>query len=302
MKQQKKRYNKLERRLMFIGLLFLFPATVLVIFTTLIPIVWNCVLSMCEWNGNSTMKWIGFDNYKKFFSDRAVLKTVWNSMVIAAASTAVSMGLGIILALMIYKMGWREGSVFRFIFYSPSMMPMTVAGLLFVFVLSPDDGLLNNLLALMGLKSLQHAWLSEPRLVLATLAVVSGFKGSGTIMMMVYTAILGIPMSLFESAKLDGANYFKQVKMIIMPLIKPTICMVFSMEVMWSFKTYDMVWTMTQGGPGSMSKTVPIAMIQNAFTYNKFGYASAIGLMFTILVLICITVVRRAMRSEFYEY
>ena len=90
--------------------------------------------------------------------------------------------------------------------------------------------------------------------------------------------------------------------MIILPLIKPTICMVFSMEVMWSFKTYDIVWTMTQGGPGSLSKTAPISMIQQAFTYNKFGYASAIGLVFSVIVLICIGVVRRMLRSETYEY
>jgi len=298
----KKKYSRLDRHLMGIGIVFLLPAAILIIFTTLVPIVWNGVLSLCEWNGNGPMEFIGLKNYIKVFTDKPTMKTIGNSMVVAAGSTAVSMLLGIMLALMIYKMGKREGSIFRFIFYSPSMMPMTVAGLLFVFVLSPDDGLLNNLFAVVGLKSLQHAWLSEPGLVLATLAVVSGFKGSGTIMMMVYTGILGIPESLFESAKLDGANYWKEVKLIILPLIKPTICMVFSMEVMWSFKTYDMVWTMTQGGPGSMSKTAPITMIQNAFTYNKFGYASAIGLVFTVIVLVCITLVRRAMKSEIYEY
>ena len=298
----KKMHSRLDRHLMGTGILFLLPAAILITFTTLVPIVWNGVLSLCEWNGNGPMEFIGLKNYVKVFTDKATMKTIGNSLVIAAGSTAVSMLLGILLALMIYKMGKREGSIFRFIFYSPSMIPMTVAGLLFVFVLSPDDGLLNNLFVVMGLGSMQHAWLSEPGLVLITLAIVSGFMGSGTIMMMVYTAILGIPESLFESAKLDGANYWKEVKLIILPLIKPTICMVFSMEVMWSFKTYDMVWTMTQGGPGSMSKTAPITMIQNAFTYNKFGYASAIGLVFTVIVLVCITLVRRAMKSEIYEY
>ncbi len=301
-KNIKKRYSKLDRRLMGMGFLFLLPAAVLITFTTLVPIVWNCVLSFSQWNGNGRMKFVGLSNYMRVFTEKSTMKAIGNSMVIAAGSTAVSMILGIVLALMIYKTGKREGSVYRFIFYSPSMMPMTVAGLLFVFVLSPDDGLLNNLFAALGLQSLQHAWLSEPGLVLAVLAVVSGFKGSGTIMMMIYTGILGIPESLFESARLDGADYWKEVKMIILPLIKPTICMVFSMEVMWSFKTYDMVWTMTQGGPGSLSKTAPIIMIQNAFTYNKFGYASAIGLVFTAIVLFCITIVRRAMKSEIYEY
>lgn len=296
------KHNKLNKRLMLLGIMFILPAAILIIFTSLIPIIWNMVLSLHKWNGNGSMTFIGLDNFRKVFSEKSTLKAISNSIIIAGGSTAVSMILGILLALMIFKMGKREGSIFRFIFYTPSMMPMTVAGLLFVFVLAPNDGLLNNFFALVGLESMQHAWLAEPGLVLGTLAVVSGFKGSGTIMMLVYTAILGIPDSLFESAKLDGANYFKEVKMIVLPLIRPTICMIFSMEVMWSFKTYDMVWTMTQGGPGSLSKTAPIVMIQNAFTYNNFGYASAIGLVFTVLVLFCIIAVRRVMRSEIYEY
>lgn len=301
-KKKGKKYGKLDRKLMGIGILFLLPAAVLIGFTTVIPIIWNIVLSLSNWNGNGALEFTGLDNYMKLFSDTATLKTIRNSMVVAVGSTVVSMVLGILLALMIYKMGKKEGSVFRFIFYNPSMMPMTVAGLLFVFVLAPDEGLLNNIFGAMGLTSLQHAWLAEPGLVLGTLAVVSGFKDSGTIMMLIYTGVLAIPEDLFESARLDGTNYWKEIRLIILPLIKPTICMVLSMNVMWSFKTYDMVWTMTQGGPGSMSKTAPITMIQQAFTYNKFGYASAIGLVFSALVLVCIALVRRALRSEAYEY
>ncbi|RZT02976.1 carbohydrate ABC transporter permease [Cuneatibacter caecimuris] len=301
-KPAKKKYGKLDKKLMFIGILFLMPATILVAFTTIIPVVWNIVLSLCKWNGNGPMEFVGLENFTKLFTDTPTLKTIGNSLFIAGVSTIFTMVLGILLALMIYKTGKKEGAFFRFVFYNPNIMPMTVAGLLFVFVLAPDEGLLNNIFAAMGLESLQHAWLAEPGLVLWTLAIVAGWKGSGCIMMLIYTGVLAIPDSLFESAKLDGANYFKEVRMIILPLIKPTICMVFSMEVMWSFKTYDIVWTMTQGGPGSLSKTAPISMIQQAFTYNKFGYASAIGLVFSVIVLICIGVVRRMLRSETYEY
>ena len=134
----KKMHSRLDRHLMGIGILFLLPAAILITFTTLVPIVWNGVLSLCEWNGNGPMEFIGLKNYVKVFTDKATMKTIGNSLVIAAGSTAVSMLLGILLALMIYKTGKREGSIFRFIFYSPSMIPMTVAGLLFVFVLMMD--------------------------------------------------------------------------------------------------------------------------------------------------------------------
>lgn len=294
--------NAMTRKLRFFGYLFILPATLMVLLTTIIPVGWNIVLSFCEWNGNSDLKFVGLANYVNVFTDYATVKTIGHSLAISVVAAAVAMILGISLALMIYKVNKKEGAFYRFVFYSPGMLPMTVVGLLFTFVLATDQGLVNNLLETVGLGAFTQPWLAKKGLVLVVIGVVQGWRSSGAIMMLTYTAILSLPESLFESAKLDGASYWQEIRRVILPLIKPSIKMVFSMMVMWAFKTYDIVATMTGGGPGDLSKTAPIRIIEQAFTYNKFGYASALSLVFAVLIIALILLVRKCLGGEAYEY
>lgn len=292
----------LNKKIVFTGCLFMLPAFLAIVFTIVIPLIWNVVLSFHDWNGNGPMKFMGLENYIEVFSARATRQAIEHSVFIGVVSTAVAMVLGILFSLCIYRLGRKSGAFCRFVFFSPSMMPMTVIGLLFVFILAQDKGLLNSALGAMGLESLQHGWLSESGTVLWCISIIQGWRFSGTIMMLCFTAMLAIPNTLFESAKLDGANYFDEIRMIILPLIKPTIKLSLSMMLLWSFKTYDMVWTMTKGGPGDLSMTAPIKMISTAFSFNKFGLASAIGIVLTIVVSICILFGRRITKGETYEY
>lgn len=294
--------SKLTKKITTVGIIFMIPAAVLILFSVLIPIVWNVVLSFCEWNGNSGLKYIGLSNYMEILSDAAMKKTIYNSLFIALVSTAEAMILGTVCALFVYRLGRREGAVYRFVFFAPSMLPMTVIGLLFTFILAPDKGLLNSFLQTIGLESLKHAWLSDPSTVLWSVATVQGWRFSGIIMILVYGGLISIPGSLFESAKLDGATYWMEVKTIILPLVKPTIQLALSMMLLWAFKTYDMVWALTKGGPGDLSKTAPIKMIEVAFSYNRFGSGAALGLILTAVVMVCIVLARKMMKGEAYEY
>ena len=106
----------------------------------------------------------------------------------------------------------------------------------------------------------------------------------------------------FGCSASDYRRERKEIRRVILPLIKPSIKMVFSMMVMWAFKTYDIVATMTGGGPGDLSKTAPIRIIEQAFTYNKFGYASALSLVFAVLIIALILLVRKCLGGEAYEY
>lgn len=286
-------------RLMGIG--FMMPAMIMILLTIIIPMIWNFVLSFNEWNGMNKLNFIGIDNYKKAITDSATRLAFTNSIFMALVSTAIAIVSGLILAIMIYRMGKIEGALFRFVFFTPSMIPLTIIGILFVFILSPDIGLLNNFLRLVGLGSFQHAWLSDPDLVVWVIAIVSGWRFSGVIMMLCYTGIIGIPTVLFEAAQIDGAGFVKQIRTIILPMIKPTIQLSIVMMLIWSFKTYDIVWAMTKGGPGKESLTVPIRMLQTTFTFNKFGYGAAIGVILTLVVAIFIIVAQKLTKGETYE-
>ena len=290
------------RKLQLIGGLFSLPALAMVMFATIIPVVWNIVLSFNEWNGVTDMQFTGFSNYKALFADAASMKAIGYSLVIALIATVVSMAFGIITSLLIYKVTRVEGAIYRFVFYSPVMLPLSVVGLLFTLVLATDEGLLNNMLAAIGLGNLQQAWLAQKGLVLVVIGIVQGWRSSGTVMMLVYTGLIGLPTDLFESSKLDGATYKQEIRYIILPLLRPTIQLALSMCVMSAFKTCDIVFAMTGGGPGDISKTAPLKIIEQAFMFNKYGLASANSVFYALIVVIILFILRKGIGGEKYEY
>lgn len=299
---EKQKLSKLDRKIATLGVIIMIPATLFLIFTLFVPICWNIVLSFCEWNGNGAITFVGLENYIDVFTDKSTLSSLYNSLFIAAVSTVVAMVLGVSSALLIYPLKGKESAFYRFVFFAPSMLPMTVIGLLFTFILSSSNGLLNLVLTAIGLGDLTHAWLSDPSTVLWTIGIIHGWRFSGMIMILVFGGLVGIPESLFESAKLEGTTYLTEIRYIIFPLAKSTIKLALSMMLVWSFKTYGIVWSLTKGGPGDLSTTAPILMIKEAFSLNNFGGGAAIGIVLSAMVMCCIVVGRRAMKGETYEY
>jgi raffinose/stachyose/melibiose transport system permease protein len=285
-----------------IGVLFMLPAVIMILLCIVIPLVWNVALSFMEWNGNSAARIAGFDNFLKIATDRKSYMALSNSLFVGIVSTITSMVLGIFLALCVYRLSNRESAFCRFIYFCPSMLPTTVIGLLFVFVLAPDEGIVNFALRSVGLSSLEKAWLANPKTVLWTISVVQGWKLSGTVLMLFYTGLIRIPPSLFEAGKLEGITYFQEIKTIILPLLRPTVALSLSMTLLSAFRTYDMVWSMTKGGPGDLSKTVPIRIIETGFIFSQFGLSAALGIVLTVLVSVCIVAGRVSLRGETYEY
>lgn len=286
----------------WIGILFLMPAVIFLLVFMIIPLVWNFGLSFCSWDGVAEAKFIGLENFKTLLTTKAVSASLKKSIFIALVSTVVAMGLGMIYALFLYRLRKKEQTVFRFIFFSPAMLPLSVVGILFIFVFSSDSGILNSLLGMVGLESLQRPWLGDPDLSLWVIGIVQGWRQGGVIMILVTTAILALPQSLFENGKLEGSNYFDDVRYIILPLIKPSLNLLLSTTLMSGFKTYDMVYAMTKGGPGEMTYTAPMKIVQLGFSYNRYGEAAALGTLLTIVATVFILLARYAMRGEHYEY
>ncbi|MDR0639463.1 MAG: sugar ABC transporter permease [Spirochaetaceae bacterium] len=301
-KPMKKNVGGANDGVRLIGALFMLPAAIMILFCIIIPLVWNLALSFMEWNGNSAARIAGVDNYLRIIADRKSYTSISNSLFVGIVSTITSMGLGIFLALCVYRLSNRESTFCRFVYFCPSMLPTTVIGLLFVFVLAPDEGIVNFVLRSIGLSSLERAWLANPKTVLWTISVVQGWKLSGTVLMLFYTGLIRIPPSLFEAGKLEGITYVQEIKTIILPLLRSTVALSLSMTLLSAFRTYDIVWSMTKGGPGDLSKTVPIRIIETGFIFGQFGYAAALGIVLTVLVGVCIVAGRMSLRGEAYEY
>lgn len=290
------------RKQTVVGYLFLLPAVIFITVFMLIPLIWNFWLSFCDWNGSGSARFIGITNFQTLFATRAVAESLKKSVFVALVSTFVGMVLGTVYALFLYRLRKKEQTVFRFIFFSPAILPLSVVGILFIFVFSSDVGILNNLLSLLGLENLRKPWLGDPNLSLWVIGIVQGWRQTGVIMILTTTAILALPNSLFENGKLEGTTYWQDVRYIILPLIKPSVNLILSMMLMAGFKTYDMVYAMTKGGPGEMTYTAPMKIIQLGFSYNRYGEAAALGTILTIVATAFILIARYAMRSETYEY
>lgn len=284
------------------GLIFLAPALLFIIYSTVIPVVWNFILSFQKWNGFGKASFVGFDNYIKAIQDPVVIKSLLNSVCFAVASTAGGVIMGLLLATLVFKLSGKEGSIFRLILFSPAMLPTAVVGLMFVFFYNPEMGLLNNFLKVIGFENLTQVWLQNKNTAMICIILVAIWKCTGSVMLLCFANMQSIPGSLYESCKLDGAGYIKQVRYIIYPLIKPMILLATVNTLGTQYKTFDLIFTMTQGGPGDLTYTVPINMTKVAFNFGQFGNAAAQGVIFTVVVMISIVIVRAFLRGEEYEY
>lgn len=284
------------------GLMFLSPTLIFVIVSSVIPFIWTIILSFQQWDGFASPEWVGISNYAKSFSDPVMMKSLLNSVYYALVSTAGSVILGLLLATLLLRLGRKEGSIIRLILYSPAMLPIAVVGLMFTFFYSPTSGLINQFLELVGLESWTRIWLQEAGTAMPAIIVAAIWKYAGSTMILCFAAMQSIPKSLYESSHIDGAGFWKQTFKITYPLIKPMILLTTINTLGIQYKSFGLIFTMTQGGPGTLTTTVPITMVKRAFSFGYFGEAASLGIILTVVVAVCIILTRVIFRGEDYEY
>jgi ABC-type sugar transport system permease subunit len=294
--------SKLHYKTTTTGIIFLIPALALVFYTVFIPAIWNLILSFQNWNGFKVSSWAGLSNYKNAINDETIRLSLYNSLYIAILSSVIAIILGVAMATLIYRLGKKEGAVYRLILFMPSMLPTAIIGLLFTFMFSPEMGLVNQFLKLIGAGSLTQAWLENKHTVLLVIIFVGIWRIAGLTMMLCFAAMQSIPISLFESSRIEGATFTQQWIHIIYPLIKPIIRLAAIFTIVIQFKTYDLVFVMTGGGPGTTSKTIPLQMIDTAFSYSEFGLSAAMGFLLMLVVMLVIFLTNRVLKGEQYEY
>jgi raffinose/stachyose/melibiose transport system permease protein len=294
--------KNIASRVSLTGIVFLVPSLLFVIFSVYIPFVWNIILSFEKWDGFKKYSWVNLNNYAEILKTQDVFRYMKNSVFLALSSTVISVVLGLILAGLIYQMGKKESAFYRLVFFMPVMLPLAIIGLLFTFVYNPDMGILNNFLKLVGLGSQAKAWLENSNTVMWCISIVDIWSMTGLTMMLCFASMQSLPQSLFESAHLDGAGYIRQFFSIMIPLIKPIIQLSAVFTLVKCFKSYDLVFVMTRGGPGDISTTVPINMLITAFSYSEFGLSAATGVVFSVVILIIVFITKSILKGEQYEY
>jgi raffinose/stachyose/melibiose transport system permease protein len=267
--------------------LFLLPALVLFGLLVLVPIVIAAYTSVFKWNGlgGTPTNFVGLDNFRRLAADPIFLGDLWRGLVLIILSVVIQLPLSLAIALLLNQR-MRGRAVYRTLFFAPYVLSEVITGVLFTMVFSPNTGLANHLLSLIGLNNVAATWLSDPSTVLYSLFLVITWKYFGFHMILYLAGRQGIPKELTEAAAIDGANPWNQFRYVTLPLLGPTIRISVFLSIIGTIQLFDLVWVLTTGGPVHSSETMAVTMFQFGFKRFQVGYASAISVSMFIISLI----------------
>ena len=264
------------------------PATLAMLILIFLPAVIVGVLSFTDYLfGAPTFNWVGFDNYTTLFTDKIGRRAVINTLIYVAIVMPTSIVLSLIAAVGIHAVGrWSIGTAnfLRTAYFMPVVATLVAMATVWQMLLHPNLGLVNQVLALIGLPG--QEWLSDPEIVLYTLAVIGIWETVGYNMVLFLAGLAAIPRHLYDAAQIDGANRgWEKFWVVTWPMLGPTTLFVLVVTATRSFRVFETVATLTNGGPGFASDVLVFAMYREGFVYFKAGYSGAITMVFFFFVL-----------------
>lgn len=225
----------------------------------------------------------GQRNFIQVFQDEGFLLSLKNMGKMVLFSVLFHTPLALLMAVAVQAKG-KLSRAFKAVFFVPTVFPLTAVGLLWYFVFMPD-GTFNALLSAIGLESLTASWLVEEATAMNTIIFVNIWAGVGYYMVILLAGLTTISNDIYEAAKIDGAGPVPCFFQITVPLLKPTIRMCILMDIIGTIKIFDLVFSMTEGGPNGLTNLPTTLMYQEAFKYDHYGAGSAIGI---VILLICL--------------
>lgn len=283
-----------------LAILFLAPAFLLMLTFIGYPLVRSLYLSLFKWNGITKPQFIGLQNFSMLFQDASFYNALSNTLRFAILTTAGTVIVGFFLAVAIERrvIGWKT---FKVIYFLPVMMAMTVVGMLWGQLLDPTFGPVNTLLKGLGIAR-PPVWMGDPKITLYAIVGVSIWQYAGFPMIVFLAAMENIPLDIHDAATIDGVNAWQRIARVIFPMIKNVIAVMVMLQIIFSLKVFDVIWVMTQGGPGEATNVLGVYLYRNAFVYTYFGYGSAIAVVMTAIVFSISMLYRRYIRVEAIEF
>lgn len=267
------------------GYLFISPWLIGFFVFTLWPFLRSFYLSFCNYNIVQPPKFIGLANYQMMlFNDELFYKSLWVTLRYAIVAVPLTLVVGVALALLL-NLNVRGIAVFRTIFYLPSIVPTVAMTSIFMWILNPQVGMVNRILAIFGVTG--PAWLSDPVWTPWTLIFMAVWAAGGS--MVTYLAGLkDIPQYLYEAATLDGANAFRKMRMITLPMLSPVIFFNLVMSVIGTFQYFTQAFVISNGSGGPEDSTLFYAlyMFRRCWKYMDMGYGSAMAWVLFVIVMV----------------
>lgn len=248
-------------------------------------------------NLNLPTQFVGFRNFIRLLLDVNFHQALLNNFIFAAIVVPIQTLFALFLAIMVnYKL--RFINFFRAVYFSPVVITMVVVSIIWTFLYNPGEGFINQFLSTIsgGLLG-PYGWLNDVQLALPAIAVLSIWQGVGFQMVIYLAGLQGIPAELYEASQVDGANKWQQFWHITIPQLRNTTIFVVTTTTILAFKLFTQVWVMTQGGPRGATMTTIVILYKEGFLQLRVGYASAISIMFFLIVL-CVSMFQRIYLRE----
>lgn len=267
--------------------LFILPAVICYLAVAAFPLLCSTILSFADWDVAGLNGFTGLDNYVQLFTTDTIFQNaVFHTLEATVLCLICQIPFAILLAYLLTRIK-RGRNFFKVAFFVPNMISTSAIGILWIFILHPDFGLVNTLLRAMGAENLTHAWLGENGTALICVIFAASWQYIGYHMIIYLCAMQNIQEAVLEAAVIDGANSWQVFWKIIFPLIVPILKIDAVLVATGSLRIFDIVFVMTGGGPNHASEVIATHMYTRAFKGMQFGYGSA---MSVVLMVMCIAV------------
>lgn len=278
-------------------LLFMAPAFVLYGVFFIWPFARTIYYSLFEWNGFSDPRFVGLANYAELIRDELFLRGVGRAALWAALAVLLKVGSALILAAML-RVPIAGSRLFTTAFFVPVVISSAAISLLFTLIYDLDVGLLNALLKAVGLANWTRSWLGDENTALLAVIAVPVWHTIGYFLVILLAAMHGVPKELYESAELDGAGRWMVFSRITVPMIWTTLQVCIVLAITAAFKSFDYVFVMTRGGPGTSTQVPATLMYETIFVGLKFGYGTTIATAIFLIGLVTTVTFRRLTRPR----
>jgi ABC-type sugar transport system permease subunit len=248
------------------------------------PMAYALYLSFHDWNMTTpTPNWVGLENYAALIDDELFVRSLLQTTLFTLGITACIIVFSLAVALLIDQK-LRLIRLYRAILYLPAVTSLVAIGIVWVWMYDPEYGLINQLLRKADIVG--PLWLADTRLALLSLVITAAWRNVGYFATIFLAGLQSIDTMYYEAAKIDGADAWDCFWRITLPLLRPTILFVVVMSVILSFQVFALVYVMTGGGPAGSTSVIVFYLYQQAFTYFRMGYASAIGYVLFVIIFV----------------
>lgn len=260
---------------------FTLPALVIYIVFFITPTVMSLFFSLTRW---TLFDWefIGFNNFVTFFQESSLSIGLRNSLIYGVLTSVSKVVLGLLIAVFLCS-GIKTKNYLRLVIFFPVLVSTVAVGVIFKSLLNPTGGLVNQILAAIGIEG--PSWLGNPHLALFSVIFVDVWKGLGVAMLIYIAGLMSIPPQHYETCAIDGGNSLQQFFYITLPLVRPAMNIVIILSLIGGFKSFDIIWAMTGGGPGFASDVLA-SVIYKEYINGFYGLSTAGNVVLLVLISI----------------